>query len=725
MEIEESSVGVLRFSQVEFRQACWKLRQQLDRWLGEEPFSQVEQQLRKYLDRADAVQLIIETDNEQLRRLPWHLWHFFRDYPNAEIALSLPEYERVSPPARAATGEVKFLGILGNCQTIEGERLDIQIDKAIIERLPGARARFLAEPSRATLNAQLWEQDWDILFFAGHSGGVPFQSQLEEERGRIYINRGDRNNSLTVSELENALRQATQKGLQLAIFNSCDSLGLAWDLAQLNIPQTIAMREAVPDEVAQAFLCYFLEAFAGGKCLHLAVREARERLQGLEDKFPCASWLPVICQNPTAQTLTWRALRGKKPRAALWQGLRVSLLASLAVTGAMVGARSLGLLQSAELQAFDWLVRLRPQEEPDERFLLVTVDEADIQYQDRLGMKRQGSLADRALARLLQKLEPHQPSLIGIDIYHDFPYESSLAAKLARNPHFIAPCEIGQTAESPLTIAAPPGIPSERTGFTDFPRDPDDVMRRQLLLMTSSPSCNTSQSLSLRVALNYLAQKGIFLRERTFAGDIQIGDLVLKRFTHDAGGYQLPNADALGYQILINYRAAAFAQVSLRDILSDAIAHQLPDLVKNRSVLIGVIKSSQDSHLTPYSQGAWPKKMPGVLIHAHLISQILSAIEDGRPLLWWWSQEVEILWIGSWSAIGGILAWFVRKLHYLGLAILTALNLLCGLCCLLLLQGGWVPLIPCAMAAIATSIIVGVSRLVATNNRSLTSNYRQ
>jgi hypothetical protein len=584
MEIEESSVGVLRFSQVEFQQTCRQLKQQLDRWLGEEPFSQIEQQLRKYLDRTDAVQVIIETDDEQLRRFPWHLWHFFRDYPKAELALSLPEYERVAPAAKQSTGEVKFLGILGNCQTIEGERLDVQTDKAIIERLPGARARFLAEPSRESLNAQLWEQNWDILFFAGHSDSVQHLSQLEEDRGRIYINRSDCNNSLMVSELENALRQATQKGLQLAIFNSCDSLGLAWDLAQLNIPQTIAMREAVPDEVAQAFLRYFLAAFAGGKCLHLAVREARERLQGLEDKFPCASWLPVICQNPTAETLTWRSLRGKKPRASLWQGLQVALLASLAVTGAIVGARSLGWLQSAELQAFDWLVGLRPQEEPDERFLLVTVGEADIQYQDRLGMKRKGSLADRALEQLLEKLEPHQPSVISIDIYHDFPYEPSLAAKLIRNPHFIVPCEIGQTADSPLTVAAPPGIPPERTGFTDFPRDPDDVMRRQLLLMTSSPSCNTSQSLSLRVALNYLAQKGIFLRERTSAGDIQIGDLVLKRFTRDAGGYQLPSAEALGYQILINYRAAAFAQVSLRDLLSGAIAHQLPDLVKNRSL---------------------------------------------------------------------------------------------------------------------------------------------
>jgi CHASE2 domain-containing sensor protein len=710
MEIEESSVSVLRFSQTEFKRICRQLKQEINRWLNDEPFRDIEQQLRKYLHHSEEIQVILETEDEQLRRFPWHLWQFFRDYPQAEIALSLPEYERVALSVRKLSGEIKILGILGNCKTLEGESIDIQTDKAIIEQLPCARARFLVEPSRAILDNQLWEQSWDILFFAGHSGTTQQNSLSTGDRGRIYINQNPQNNTLTVSELENALRQATQKGLQLAIFNSCDSLGLAWDLAQLNIPQTIAMREAIPDEVAQAFLRYFLKAFAGGKSFYLAVREARERLQGLEDKFPCASWLPVICQNPTAVPPTWTALRGTKAPSPQWEHFRAVLLVSLAVTGAVVGVRSLGLLQPSELKAFDWLMRMRPQEATDERLLVVTVGEEDLQYQDRMGMARKGSLSDRALAQLLQNLEPHQPRVIGLDIYHDFEFEPSLAAKLAQNKHFIAPCQIGQSNDSPLGIASPPGIPLERLGFADFPRDPDDVMRRQLLLMTSSPSCDTSQSLSLRIALNYLAQKEIVPRGRTEKGDLQIGNVVLPEFTSDAGGYQLPATDALGYQILINYRAAQFLQVSLRDILSQAIALQLPDLVKNRIVLIGVVKSSQDTHLTPYSQEAWPEKMPGVVIHAHMISQILSAVEDRRPLLWWWSQWEEALWIGSWSVVGGILVWFIRQPLYVGLAILTQIGLLSGLCFLLLLQGGWIPLVPSVLAAIATSFVIYLNK---------------
>jgi hypothetical protein len=67
----------------------------------------------------------------------------------------------------------------------------------------------------------------------------------------------------------------------------------------------------VPDLVAQEFVKHFLEAFSGGQSFYLAVRYARLRLQGLEDEFPAASWLPVICQNPTQDSLSWQQLCNK------------------------------------------------------------------------------------------------------------------------------------------------------------------------------------------------------------------------------------------------------------------------------------------------------------------------------------------------------------------------------------------------------------------------------
>jgi len=349
----------------------------------------------------------------------------------------------------------------------------------------------------------------------------------------------------------------------------------------------------------------------------------------------------------------------------------------------------------------------------DDRFLIVTVSESDIQYQDQLGMKRIGSLSDEALTKLLQKLEPHQPRVIGLDIYHDSPFDPYLAAQLETNEHFIAPCEVGQLGES---IPSPPGIPPERLGFTDLPLDPDHVIRRQLLLMSSTPSCNTTQSLSLRIALSYLSAEGISPISSTAEGAKQIGGLILTRFKASAGGYQLAPAEALGYQILINYRSSSFLQVSLRDLLSNSLDSQIADLVQNRIVLIGVAEKSKDSHPTPYSQGRWSVKMPGVKIHAHAIAQILSAVQRERPLLWWWQEWVERLWIASWSIVGGLLFWCWREFSmpralFLVLAVSTALGILYGLCFFILLQGGWVPLVPSAFTLVATSATLAIFAL--------------
>ncbi|MHC5722352.1 MAG: CHASE2 domain-containing protein, partial [Nostoc sp.] len=85
--------------------------------------------------------------------------------------------------------------------------------------LPNADITFLVEPQCQDLTDQLWEQDWQILFFAGHSS-----THQTNETGKIYINQTE---SLTISQLKYALKKAVERGLQLAIFNSCDGLGLA------------------------------------------------------------------------------------------------------------------------------------------------------------------------------------------------------------------------------------------------------------------------------------------------------------------------------------------------------------------------------------------------------------------------------------------------------------------------------------------------------------------
>ena len=272
------------------------LSNSLQQWLNAPEFYHLNLQLREKLHPNDTIHFLLRTQDPQLLKLPWQTWDFFQHYPQAEIArIPLQSQPPNSPPKPNHKSPIKILAILGHSQGI-----DIQTDRQILQNLPHAQTTFLVEKNHTEINDQLWEQPWDIIFFAGHS-------ETSSETGKIYINPSQ---YLTINELWFALKKAVNRGLKLAIFNSCDGLGLAQQLDDLHIPQMIIMRELVPDQIAQAFLKYFLTSFSQNQPFHLAVREARERLQGMETQFPCASWLPLICQNLTTQSLTWNQLAG-------------------------------------------------------------------------------------------------------------------------------------------------------------------------------------------------------------------------------------------------------------------------------------------------------------------------------------------------------------------------------------------------------------------------------
>ncbi|WP_017316096.1 nSTAND1 domain-containing NTPase [Mastigocladopsis repens] len=279
--------------------AAEALRNQLNTWLNQsQEFRLIRERLKEILHRDDTIRVLLQAQNPELLQLPWHLWDFFERYPKAELALSHPTFEAPATVQNIAEREkVRILAIFGNSTGI-----DINTDRKLLQKnLPNTEIVFLVEPSRQELNDQLWDNTgWSILFFAGHG-------ETEGDTGKIHINPSE---SLTIPELNYAVTAAIQRGLRLTIFNCCDGLGLARQLASLQLPQVIVMREPVADQVAQDFLKHFLRGFASGKPLYLAVRQARERLEWLENQFPYASWLPVICQNPAELPPRWIDLGG-------------------------------------------------------------------------------------------------------------------------------------------------------------------------------------------------------------------------------------------------------------------------------------------------------------------------------------------------------------------------------------------------------------------------------
>ncbi|MBR8833748.1 MAG: CHAT domain-containing protein [Stigonema ocellatum SAG 48.90 = DSM 106950] len=304
---------VTHISQTDCYHYAQRLRYQLHQWLH--PIqSELEKALPQYPQ--SEIRLVIHTDKivsdktkNILHRLPWQEWGLLPKNVFCEAAVCFNSSVTSTPPSgeSSITSKIRrarIISIFGDSTNI-----DTSVDKELLEKLKkrAAELRVLTEPNRSDFNT-LWEEACDILFFAGHS-----ETKGDGQTGVININRND---SLSVAEIKRTLSTAINKGLKLAIFNSCDGLGLARELADLNLPYIIVWREVVPDKLAQKFLKYFLNSFVEGVSLFTAVREARDKLKELADdkdiekRLPGVSWLPIICQNTTEPPPTWEDLGG-------------------------------------------------------------------------------------------------------------------------------------------------------------------------------------------------------------------------------------------------------------------------------------------------------------------------------------------------------------------------------------------------------------------------------
>jgi len=683
----------------ECRQASEQLAGSMNQLLNDRGLIKIQRSLSRHLAQSDEIRLKVETDDEELCQLPFSVWNLLEDYPKAEIFLSASNYRGTEQPLTIKPrNRVRILAVCGDATGI-----DYQRDRESIKKLDsvGAKPIFLQEPSADDVRNRLWEKGWDILFFAGHS-----DSDEELQESRIYLN--DKHEYLTLDDLENTLKKSVEQGLKLAIFNSCNGLGIARHLvAKLNIPVAIAMREPVPNRVAQEFLDYFLVEYAyNHQSLGVAVRRARQRIDDKWKKqFPGVDWLPVICQNPTQRPPAWNELYRRI-------SLKEVAIANLTLTLIVLSIRVLGILQPLELFALDRLMLLRPAEQPDDKLLIVGITEGDIAELNEF------PISDKTVVKLLKTLEQHQPRAIGLDIIRDVKVgegRAELLQFLQDSERVISVCS--QTIESPTESPTespnaenqlsgslpPPGVPDERLGFIDVPFDRDRVIRRQFLALDPDESCSAEHSFNFQIVQHYLKAEGIE-PELTPDGNLKFGNTIFTRFGALTGGYQ--NEETGGYQILFNYRARKQAeQIAQQVTLTAVINNQVnPDLIKDRAILIGyTAESAKDSDFTPYTAVPPYRKTPGVIIQAHMVSQMLSAVLEQRPLLWAWPWWVDGLWIGFWSGTVGLLWWKLHKPLPLGIALGLGLVSLPTICFMALwLDGCWLPLVPSLFVVLGT-----------------------
>ncbi len=381
--------------------------------------------------------------------------------------------------------------------------------------------------------------------------------------------------------------------------------------------------------------------------------------------------------------INWSKLKPK-----LWEW-RIVTITTVTVGAIVIALRLTGFFQYLAWDAFDQFFQWRPLEPPDKRIVIVAIDEADIKALGRWPM------TDDKLAELLLKIKSQQPRAIGLDLYRNLPVEpgyEQLAKVFESTPNLIgiekvAPDSRGSTI-SPAPILSKKG----QVAANDVPVDGDDRVRRGLLFL-NPPNRRRIEGFALRLARIYLRGEGI--RPKSAAnGNMKLGKAVFTPFEPNDGEYI--EADAAGYQIILNYRhpPGSFITISLREVLENRIKE---DLFRDRIVLIGPLAASlNDFFHTPFSGGFTQElqQMAGIEIQANIISQILSAAIEGRPLIKTWPDLVEKGWIFFWSFIGAIIAGKLPSWRWAAFSLLVAGGSLIGGAFVAFLDGWWIPVVP-------------------------------
>jgi CHASE2 domain-containing sensor protein len=288
-------------------QAQAKLLDRFHQWLLCPALAAIRRQIAQAAIHSETrgVDVFLTCTPLELARLPWETWEIGTDLGTVgKIRIARTPNNILCESVHPLRRKVRVLAILG-----EDNRLNFTGDWEVLQQKLSNIAEIRLdkewkknEEKDENLEAVLSiicqaiadKRGWDILFFAGHS------NETELTGGEISI---APKLSISIREIEPALRQAKQNGLQFAIFNSCNGINIAESLINLGLNQVVVMREPIHNQVAGEFIQQFLESLSEFKDAHEAMQDACEFLQQQEKriKYPSASLIPSIFRHPEAE----------------------------------------------------------------------------------------------------------------------------------------------------------------------------------------------------------------------------------------------------------------------------------------------------------------------------------------------------------------------------------------------------------------------------------------
>jgi hypothetical protein len=351
-----------------------------------------------------------------LARLPWETWEIGTDLgASGKIRIARTPANIYHESVRPIRRKARILAILG-----DDTGLNLAGDETAMRSLSrladvtciGWKAGTDKEQLKTEIvRAIADERGWDILFFAGHSNETIYNG------GELSI---APKTSLLISDIQESLKQAKERGLQFAIFNSCSGINIAESLINLGLSQVAVMREPIHNKVAQDFLLQFLKSLADYKDVHESLLDACQFLKRQEKylNYPSAHLVPSLFRHPKSELFRiepfgfWHRLKRWQPtkREAAW-------LLGFALISLLPPVQDFLLEPRVFLQAVYRQVTFQMPRDNDPPVVLVQIDAKSLRAAGITGEWR--PIDYNYLARLVNRVSNLGTKVLGIDYILD------------------------------------------------------------------------------------------------------------------------------------------------------------------------------------------------------------------------------------------------------------------------------------------------------------------
>jgi hypothetical protein len=361
--------------------------------------------------------LFLTCDALELARLPWESWEIC-----TELAFSFGKINIVRSPINIhksvakqnnnRRGKSRVLVILG-----DDTGLDFKAEKKAIQKLkhiveikfvgwqPGKNIDELKAELQEAITSEL---GWDILLFAGHSNETALTG------GEISI---APNTTLSIIEIIPLLNKALEKGLQFALFNSCNGLSIANTLIDLGLSQVAIMREPIHNKVASEFLLHFIQILAQYKDVQEALTSACQHLK-LEENltYPSAYLIPSLFLHPEAHLFRFKHSFIDNLRKISPSRIETVAIFALFLVSTQLPVQNNLLAQRLKIQVIYRQLTGQISSTKNPSVLLVQIDEESIRKRKISTPK---PMNRQYLAELIEELQTKGAKVIGIDYLLD------------------------------------------------------------------------------------------------------------------------------------------------------------------------------------------------------------------------------------------------------------------------------------------------------------------